>query len=318
MLHPIFLNNGVGLRDESATFLHNFSSLYLHIIRKWLTICVFAGLTRNLILSSSNATRCVPTPLIGCSAGSRPARKMRKNTPIVPRRLLNESERFSLSSPDRGNHPNFPPFPASLQRSLPNRKERVIYNIFTNQLNYYLRMSKKFSTLMASLLFASAFVGTADAAIKIVDMSKAPAAGKYIIATALDVDSDGNGYVDNGKATGVFTNDPAAVVANPSSGAVVTNFSYVWTIEKDGSKYYFKAPNGKYVKMTNAAGGDAHVAYADSKSDAVAFSYNTSTKNFEVTMNVGSTPHNCILGVYTDNKPVIYDAGTATSVSLAS
>ena len=56
--------------------------------------------------------------------------------------------------------------------------------------------------------------------------------------------------------------------------------------------------------MTNAAGGDAHVAYADSKSDAVAFSYNTFTKNFEVTMNVGSTPHNCILGVYTDNKPV--------------
>ncbi|MCI7008957.1 MAG: hypothetical protein MR919_08155, partial [Parabacteroides sp.] len=94
MLHPIFLNNGVGLRDESATFLHNFSSLYLHIIRKWLTICVFAGLTRNLILSSSNATRCVPTPLIGCSAGSKPARKMRKNTPIVPRRLLNESEPF--------------------------------------------------------------------------------------------------------------------------------------------------------------------------------------------------------------------------------
>ena len=83
-------------------------------------------------------------------------------------------------------------------------------------------MSKKFSTLMASLLFASAFVGTADAAIKIVDMSKAPAAGKYIIATALDVDSDGNGYVDNGKATGVFINDPAAVVANPSAGAVVT------------------------------------------------------------------------------------------------
>ena len=165
-------------------------------------------------------------------------------------------------------------------------------------------MSKKFSTLMASLLFASAFVGTADAAIKIVDMSKAPAAGKYIIATALDVDSDGNGYVDNGKATGVFTNDPAAVVANPSSGAVVTNFSYVWTIEKDGSKYYFKAPNGKYVKMTNAAGGDAHVAYADSKSDAVAFSYNTSTINFEVIMNVGSTPHYCILGVYSDNKPV--------------
>ena len=130
MRHPIFLNKPVGLRDESATFLHNFSSLYLHIIRKWLTICVFAGLTRNLILSSSNATRCVPTPLIGCSAGSRQARKMRKNTWIVPRRLLNESERFSLSSPDRGNHPNFPPFPASLQRSLPAKQEQLFITYY--------------------------------------------------------------------------------------------------------------------------------------------------------------------------------------------
>ena len=51
MRHPIFLNKGVGLRDESATFLHNFASLYLHAIRKFLTICIFAGLTRKLILS---------------------------------------------------------------------------------------------------------------------------------------------------------------------------------------------------------------------------------------------------------------------------
>ena len=29
MRHPIFLNKGVGLRDESTTFLHNFSSLHL-------------------------------------------------------------------------------------------------------------------------------------------------------------------------------------------------------------------------------------------------------------------------------------------------
>ena len=63
MLHPIFLNKGVGLRDESADFLHNFALLYLCVIRKWLTICVFAGLTRNLILAFSNATRCVPTRL---------------------------------------------------------------------------------------------------------------------------------------------------------------------------------------------------------------------------------------------------------------
>ena len=75
MRHPIFLNKGVGLRDESADFLHNFALPCLLIICKWLTICVFAGLTRKLILSFSNAIRCVPTPFIGCSAGSRPARK---------------------------------------------------------------------------------------------------------------------------------------------------------------------------------------------------------------------------------------------------
>ena len=51
---PIFLNKAVGLRNENATFLHNFALLYLHIIRKWLTICVFAGLTRNLILRLRN------------------------------------------------------------------------------------------------------------------------------------------------------------------------------------------------------------------------------------------------------------------------
>ena len=70
---PIFLNKAVGLRNENATFLHNFSAAYLYIIRKWLTICVFAGLTRNLILALSNVTRCVPTPLTGWDAGSSPA-----------------------------------------------------------------------------------------------------------------------------------------------------------------------------------------------------------------------------------------------------
>ena len=94
MRHPIFLNKGVGLRDESADFLHNFALPCLLIICKWLTICVFAGLTRKLILSFSNATRCVPTPFIDRNAGSAQRKKMRKNTRIVPRRLLNESERF--------------------------------------------------------------------------------------------------------------------------------------------------------------------------------------------------------------------------------
>ena len=61
------------MRNENATFLHNFALPCLHIIRKSLTICVFAGLTRNLILAFSNATRCVSTRLIGWDAGSSPA-----------------------------------------------------------------------------------------------------------------------------------------------------------------------------------------------------------------------------------------------------
>ena len=94
MLHPIFLNKAVGLRDESTDFLHNFPCSYLHVIRKWLTICFFAGLTRKLILPFSNATRCVPTLFIDRNAGSAQRKKMRKNTLIVPRRLRNESGPF--------------------------------------------------------------------------------------------------------------------------------------------------------------------------------------------------------------------------------
>ena len=80
---PIFLNKAVGLRNENATFLHNFALPYLHIIRKWLTICVFAGLTRNLILAFSNATRCVPTRLTGWDAGSSPAGHKGQKYPLL-------------------------------------------------------------------------------------------------------------------------------------------------------------------------------------------------------------------------------------------
>ena len=83
MCVPIFLNKAVGLRNENATFLHNFALLYLRIIRKWLTICVFAGLTRNLILAFSNATRCVPTRLTGWDAGSSPAGHEGQKYPLL-------------------------------------------------------------------------------------------------------------------------------------------------------------------------------------------------------------------------------------------
>ena len=65
MNQSIFLNNVVDLVNEIATFLHNFLLFLTPDPSKQLTICVFAGLTRNLILFLSNATRCVPTPLIG-------------------------------------------------------------------------------------------------------------------------------------------------------------------------------------------------------------------------------------------------------------
>ena len=83
MRHPIFLNKAVGLRNENATFLHDFALPYLLIIRKWLTICVFAGLTRNLILAFSNATRCVSTRLTGWDAGSSPAGHEGQKYPLL-------------------------------------------------------------------------------------------------------------------------------------------------------------------------------------------------------------------------------------------
>ena len=130
MRHPIFLNKGIGLRDESATFLHNFSCSYLYVICKSLTICVFAGFTRNLILFFSNATRCVPTPFIDRNAGSAQRKKMRKNTWIVPRRLLNESERFRWAVRTEGITLFFPPFSASLQRSIPAKQEQLFITYY--------------------------------------------------------------------------------------------------------------------------------------------------------------------------------------------
>ena len=50
MRTPNFLNKAVGLRNENVTFLHDFALPCSLIIRKSLTICVFAGLTRKLIL----------------------------------------------------------------------------------------------------------------------------------------------------------------------------------------------------------------------------------------------------------------------------
>ena len=44
------MNKGVGLRNKNAVFLHDFSPIFRKPISNLLTICVFAGLTRKLIL----------------------------------------------------------------------------------------------------------------------------------------------------------------------------------------------------------------------------------------------------------------------------
>ena len=79
MNQSIFLNNVVDLVNEIATFLHNFLLFLTPDPSKQLTICVFAGLTRN------------PT------------------APPDHLKLLHQSAQqkgtFLLSSPAQSNHP---------------------------------------------------------------------------------------------------------------------------------------------------------------------------------------------------------------------
>ena len=126
MCVPIFLNKAVGLRNENATFLHNFALPCLHIIRKWLTICVFAGLTRNLILAFSNATRCVPTRLTGWDAGSSPAWHEGQKYPLLFHGDCSTKVNVFVEQSEKGETPHIS---ASLQSFLPLKKRTVIYNI---------------------------------------------------------------------------------------------------------------------------------------------------------------------------------------------
>ena len=105
---PIFLNKAVGLRNENATFLHNFALPYLYIVRKWLTICVFAGLTRNLILAFSNATRCVPTPLTGWDAGSSPAGHEGQKYPLLFHGDCSTKVNVFVEQSEKGGRPIIP------------------------------------------------------------------------------------------------------------------------------------------------------------------------------------------------------------------
>ena len=128
---PIFLNKAVGLRNENATFLHNFSAANSHIIRKWLTICVFAGLTRNLILALSNATRCVPTRLTGWDAGSSPAGHEGQKYPRLFHGDCSTKVNVFVEQSEKGGTPYFfHPKSASLRRFLPSMKEQLFITYY--------------------------------------------------------------------------------------------------------------------------------------------------------------------------------------------
>ena len=128
---PNFLNKAVGLRNENASFLHNFSAAYLHIIRKWLTICVFAGLTRNLILAFSNATRCVPTRLIGWDAGSSPAGHEGQKYPLLFHGDCSTKVNVFVEQSEKGGTPYFfHPESASLRKFIPSKQEQLFITYY--------------------------------------------------------------------------------------------------------------------------------------------------------------------------------------------
>ena len=128
---PIFLNKAVGLRNENATFLHNFAAAYLYIIRKWLTICVFAGLTRKLILAFSNATRCVPTRLTGWDAGSSPAGHEGQKYPLLFHGDCSTKVNVFVEQSEKGGTPYFfHPKSTSLRKILPSKQEQLFITYY--------------------------------------------------------------------------------------------------------------------------------------------------------------------------------------------
>ena len=128
---PIFLNKAVGLRNENATFLHDFSAAYLYIIRKWLTICVFAGLTRNLILAFSNATRCVPTRLTGWDAGSSPAGHEGQKYPLLFHGDCSTKVNVFVEQSEKGETPHISTLnPHWFRKILPSKQEQLFITYY--------------------------------------------------------------------------------------------------------------------------------------------------------------------------------------------
>ena len=109
MNQSIFLNNVVDLVNEIAIFLHNFLLFLTPDPSKQLTICVFAGLTRKLILAFSNATRCVPTPLTGWDAGSSPAGHEGQKYPLLFHGDCSTKVNVFVEQSEKGETRNIPP-----------------------------------------------------------------------------------------------------------------------------------------------------------------------------------------------------------------
>ena len=131
MRHPIFLNKAVSLCDESTTFLYNFPYSYLYVICKSLTICVFAGFTRNLILFFSNATRCVPTPLTGWDAGSSPAGHEGQKYPLLFHGDCSTKVNVFVEQSEKGETPHISTLnPHLFRKILPSKQEQLFITYY--------------------------------------------------------------------------------------------------------------------------------------------------------------------------------------------
>ena len=89
-----FLNYHAFLTNKTHVFLDKPSLYGLSHLSMYSFSVSLRALTRNLILSPSNATHCVPTVLTGWDAGSCPARHGWCNVLFIYPKVYREKERF--------------------------------------------------------------------------------------------------------------------------------------------------------------------------------------------------------------------------------
>ena len=140
-------------------------------------------------------------------------------------------------------------------------------------------MNKKFSTLMVSLLLASAFVGTAEA--KLEQATTLKNGGKYILAT------------DITPATSLLTNVVKGITGNISTSAAYTTLqTNDWTVEfvtkpsgavaaVGTSQCFVLKKDGKYLTLTEANAWNAALDEATTKSQATVFYYDATASTYK-------------------------------------